>query len=76
MSFEELVLKILGNIFMVIAAVRAIGYYVKKEWGEMIGHVIFSVVLAGFIYFTDQTLGIFKFLWNVTFGAWFGSQVP
>lgn len=74
MSFEELVLKILGNVFMVIAAVRAIGYYVKKEWGEMIGHIIFSVVLAGFIYFTDQMLGIFKFLWNVTLGAWFGVQ--
>lgn len=75
MTFEELALKIIGNIFLVVLVVRAFGAYLKKEWGDLITELIFAVILAGFIYFTDQMINVLKFLWNLTIGAWFGAQV-
>lgn len=74
MSFEEMALKIIGNIFLVVLVVRAFGAYFKKEWGDLATEVVFAVVLVGFIYFTDQSLGILKWLWNATLGAWFNMQ--
>ncbi|GAB3611552.1 hypothetical protein GCM10027414_36780 [Humibacter ginsengiterrae] len=75
MSFEQLALSIIGNIFLVVLVIRAFGAYLKKEWGDLITELVFAVILAGFIYFTDQMLAVLKFLWNITIGAWFGMQV-
>lgn len=66
----ELILKIVGNIFLIILVIRALGHYSKKEWGELIGHLVVSVILVGFIYFTSQTLGILKGIWTMV-AAWF-----
>ena len=74
MSFDELALKIVGNIFIVVLVVRAFGAYLKKEWGDLVTELVFAVILAGFIYFTDQSIGILKLLWNATLGAWFNAQ--
>ena len=75
MSSEQLALSIIGNIFLVVLVIRAFGAYLKKEWGDLITELVFAVILAGFIYFTDQMLAVLKFLWNITIGAWFGMQV-
>lgn len=74
MEFQELALKIVGNIFTVVFLVRALGAYIKKDWGDMISQIVFAVVLVGFIYFTDQAIGVLKFLWNITAGSWFGAE--
>lgn len=74
MSFEQLALSVVGNIFLVVLVVRAFGAYLKKEWGDLITELVFAVVLAGFIYFTDSMLAVLKLLWNLTIGAWFGAQ--
>ena len=72
MDFKTLVLTIVGNIFIVVFVIRAFGAYMQKERGEMIQEVIYATVFVGFIYFTDQVIGILKVLWNLTFGTWFG----
>jgi len=72
MSFEELILKILGNIFLLVLAIRMFVAYLRKDFGEMVGEIVVAVVIVGFIYFTDQTVGILKGIWNATIGNWFG----
>lgn len=34
------VLLIAGNVFIIILVIRAITYYAKREWGELIGHFL------------------------------------
>jgi TctA family transporter len=72
MGFEELILKILGNLFLLILAIRMVVAYLKKDYGEMIAEICVAVVIVGFVYFTDQTVGILKGIWNATIGNWFG----
>lgn len=67
-DLKDWVLIIAGNIFIVILVVRSVGYYAKKEWGELIGHFLVAVVIAGLIYANDQTLSMLKGLWALITG--------
>lgn len=69
LDFKDWVLVIAGNIFIVIFVVRAIGYYAKKEWGEMIAHIGVAIVLAGFIYATDTSITLLQNIWNLFTGG-------
>ncbi|MET9365793.1 hypothetical protein ABZX93_33460 [Streptomyces sp. NPDC006632] len=60
---------IAGNIFLIVLVVRAIGHYAKREWGDLIGHVIAGVVVAGFVFATDTTKGMFIEIWNKVAGG-------
>ncbi len=73
-DFKDWVLVIAGNIFIVIFVIRAIGYYAKKEWGEMIAHIAVAIVIAGFIYMTDDTMNLLKAVWSLIVGG--TSQAP
>lgn len=76
MSFEEMALKVIGNIFLVVFVVRGFGAYLKKEWGDLAAEIVFAIILVGLIYFTDGSIAILKWLWNATLGTWFGVQAP
>ena len=60
---------IAGNAFLIILAVRAIGHYAKREWGELIGHILAGVVVAGFVFATDTTKNMLVEIWNKVAGA-------
>ncbi|MFE9701699.1 hypothetical protein [Streptomyces sp. NRRL S-920] len=60
---------IAGNIFLIILVVRAIGHYAKREWGELIGHVITGILVAGFVFATDTTKTMFVEIFNKVAGA-------
>ena len=45
-DLKDWVLLVAGNILIVILAVRAIGYYAKREWGELIIHIVAGVVVG------------------------------
>ncbi|MGI5353548.1 hypothetical protein ACQEU8_36050 [Streptomyces sp. CA-250714] len=60
---------IAGNIFLIVLVVRAIGHYAKREWGDLIGHIIAGVVVAGFVFATDTTKTMFVEIWNKVAGA-------
>jgi hypothetical protein len=68
-QLKDWILAIAGNIFIVILVVRAVGYYAKKEWGELVTHVLMAVIIAGFVYFTDGTIVVLKQIWNLLSGA-------
>ncbi|MGW2255403.1 hypothetical protein ACWCXH_35285 [Kitasatospora sp. NPDC001660] len=63
------VLLIAGNVFIVILVVRSIGYYAKREWGELIGHILVAILIAGFVFATDTSVGLLKDLWGKVSGA-------
>lgn len=68
-GFKDYVLVISGNIFIIIFVVRAIGYYGKREWGEMVAHVAVGIIIAGFVYANNTTMNMLKSLWNIFAGG-------
>lgn len=58
------VLVIVGNIFIAVLAVRLLGHYAKREWGDLVTNLIAAVVLVGIIYFPDQFVSVLKLLWQ------------
>lgn len=67
-DFKDWVLGIAGNIFIVILVVRSVGYFAKKEWGELVGHLIVAVFLVALIWFTDPVINLLKAIWGLISG--------
>lgn len=67
-GLKDNVLIILGNIFIIILAARAVGYYAKREWGELVTHLVAGILIAAIIYFPDQVVGMLKSMWNAFAG--------
>lgn len=68
-GLRDAVLVVLGNVFVIILAVRAVGYYAKREWGEMVVHLVGGVVVAAIVYFPDSVVTLLKNLWNLFAGG-------
>lgn len=67
-GLKDAILVILGNIFIIILAVRAVSYYAKREWGDLITHVAAGILIAAIIYFPDQVVSLLKSLWSAFAG--------
>jgi hypothetical protein len=63
------ILVVLGNLFIAVAAIRFFGCWVKKDYGEMITLFVAAVLLVGFIWFPDSTIGVFKGIWSKVSGS-------
>lgn len=68
-AFKDWVIAILGNVFMIVLVVRSVGYYMKREWGELIGHLVIAVIVAAIVYFPDQFIGLLQGVWNLFTGG-------
>ncbi|MEU5418395.1 hypothetical protein ACFY1P_24750 [Streptomyces sp. NPDC001407] len=68
-ELQNWVFLVAGNIFLIVLAVRAIGHYAKREWGELLGHFMAGVVVAGFVFASDSTKAMFIAIWNKVSGA-------
>ncbi|GHF44195.1 hypothetical protein GCM10010218_26890 [Streptomyces mashuensis] len=68
-ALKSWVFLIAGNIFLIVLAVRAIGHYAKREWGELLGHFMAGVVVAGFVFAPDASKGMLTAIWNKVAGA-------
>jgi uncharacterized membrane protein (DUF2068 family) len=67
-GFKTTVLIILGNVFIIILALRALGSWAKKEWGEFATLIVSSIVIAGIIYFPNQAVEFLQWAWNLILG--------
>lgn len=67
-GLKDWVLLIAGNIFVIFLVARAVGYYARREWGEMIGHLLAGVLVAGLVYSTDATVNLLKEAWQKLIG--------
>ncbi|MGW1072740.1 hypothetical protein [Streptomyces sp. NPDC002537] len=68
-ELKSWVIMIAGNIFLIVLAVRAIGHYAKREWGELLGHFLAGVVVAGFVFESDVTIQMLKDIWTKVAGS-------
>ncbi|ARZ69188.1 MULTISPECIES: hypothetical protein [Streptomyces] len=67
-ELKSWVFLIAGNIFLIILAVRAIGHYAKREWGELLGHFLAGVVVAGFVFAPDESKDMLIAVWKKVAG--------
>lgn len=67
-EFKDWVLIIAGNIFIVIFILRVVGSYAKREWGELLTNLCAAILIAGFIYLNEQTMQLFRNLFELIFG--------
>lgn len=74
MDFSEVVFKTIGNLVLLVLVVRLFFAWLRKGYAEMISEIIAAIVIFGFIWFPDQTVEIFKWIWLHTLGVWFSGK--
>ncbi|WP_129662445.1 hypothetical protein [Rothia uropygialis] len=70
-DFKDWLLVILGNIFIVILAVRMIGAWMKREYGDMMTNAVLGLIVAYIVYDSDGAVGLMKRLAGMIFGNLF-----
>lgn len=59
-DFKNAVLLLAGNIFIIVLAVRMLGHYAKREWGEMVASLIGAIIVAFIVYANDAAVALLK----------------
>ncbi|MEU4357274.1 hypothetical protein AB0N09_12185 [Streptomyces erythrochromogenes] len=63
------ILAVVGNLFAAFLAVRALGHFLKKEWGEMLTLFVAAVFVAGIVWFPDGVKTLLGDVWKKVAGA-------
>lgn len=74
MEFSDLILKIIGNLFVVILVVRLVFAWLKRAYGEMISEIVVAIVIFGFVNFPDQSVQMLGWIWQHTIASWFSGK--
>ncbi|MBE3077397.1 TcpD family membrane protein [Clavibacter michiganensis] len=74
MTFQQLILSIIGNLFVLILVIRLVTCWLRKGYGEMITEIVVAVVLFGFVNFPDQSVQILGWIWKHTIAEWFAEK--
>lgn len=62
------VLAIVGTLFVIIFAVRAVLGWARKDWGELIGFFAAGIFVAWVVFFPDDAVNTMKDLADQVFG--------
>ncbi len=73
-TFQQLILSIIGNLFVLILVIRLVTCWLRKGYGEMITEIVVAVVLFGFVNFPDQSVQILGWIWKHTIAEWFAEK--
>lgn len=68
-AFKDWALLILGNIFIVIMAIRALTAYMKRDWGDFTTNLVVAIVIAYIVYANDSAMALLTRLANMVFGG-------
>ncbi|MGO4747325.1 hypothetical protein AB4212_01550 [Streptomyces sp. 2MCAF27] len=68
-ELKDWILVFAGNVFAAILALRAIGHFVKKDWGEMVTMGVAAVFVAAVIWFPDGVKDVLTGVWNKVAGS-------
>jgi hypothetical protein len=74
MEFSDVVLKVIGNLVVLVLAIRLFLAWLRKGYAEMVTEILAAVVIFGFINFPDQAVAIFTWVWNHTMVPWFSGK--
>ncbi|MFD8597720.1 hypothetical protein ACFV1L_22220 [Kitasatospora sp. NPDC059646] len=68
-SLKTWVLAIAGNLFLAVLALRAVGHFFKKEWGEMITLCLAAIFVGAIVWFPDGVKTVLTDLWGKVSGT-------
>ncbi|MBT1611891.1 MULTISPECIES: hypothetical protein [Curtobacterium] len=74
MDFSEVLLKVIGNLVVLVLVVRLFFAWLRRGYAEMISEIVAAIVIFGFINFPDQTVTIFTWVWQHTIVEWFSGK--
>ncbi|MFF4320558.1 TcpD family membrane protein [Streptomyces sp. NPDC001568] len=63
------ILAVVGNLFAAFLGVRALGHFLKKEWGEMVTLFVAAVFVAGIVWFPDGVKSLLSGIWGKVAGS-------
>lgn len=68
-ALKSWILLVAGNLFAAFVAVRALGHFLKKEWGEMVTLTVAAVFVAALIWSPDTVQAFLTGVWNKARGS-------
>lgn len=74
MEFSDLILKILGNLVVLILVIRLFFAWLRRGYGELITEIIVAVIIFGFVNFPDTAVSILGWIWQHTIAEWFSGK--
>ncbi|MFD4020655.1 hypothetical protein [Streptomyces sindenensis] len=63
------ILLFVGNLFVAFLAIRALGYLIKKEWGEMVTLMVAAVFVGAVIWAPTVVKDVLLGVWNKIAGT-------
>ncbi|MCE0459520.1 hypothetical protein [Curtobacterium flaccumfaciens] len=74
MEFSDLILKILGNLVVLILVIRLVFAWLRRGYGEFVSEILVAVVIFGFVNFPDTAVSILSWIWQHTIASWFSGE--
>ncbi|MEU2395086.1 TcpD family membrane protein [Streptomyces sp. NPDC007369] len=68
-EIKQWILAVVGNLFAAFLAVRALGHFLKKEWGEMVTLLVAAVFVAGIVWYPDGVKTLLGQIWGKVAGT-------
>ncbi|MFB7012294.1 MULTISPECIES: hypothetical protein [unclassified Streptomyces] len=63
------ILIVVGNLFAAFLAIRALGHFLKKEWGEMVTLAVAAVFVGAIIWAPDSVKTLLTGVWDKVSGS-------
>ncbi|MFE0654368.1 hypothetical protein ACFVZH_38120 [Streptomyces sp. NPDC059534] len=68
-ALKDWVLVVVGNLFMAFLAIRAVGHFIKKEWGEMVTLAVAAVFVGAIVWAPAVVKDMLVGVWNKVAGT-------
>ncbi|WP_236584346.1 hypothetical protein [Streptomyces sp. MBT53] len=68
-ELKDWVLLVAGNILTAIIAVRGVGHFMKKEWGEMVTMGVAAVFVGAYVWAPDTVQDVLTGIWGKVSGS-------
>ncbi|MFK0296630.1 hypothetical protein ACIQU6_40020 [Streptomyces sp. NPDC090442] len=68
-QLKDWILIVVGNLFVAFLALRALGHFLKKEWGEMVTLFVAAVAVAAVIWAPDTVKALLTGVWGKISGS-------
>jgi hypothetical protein len=68
-ELKDWILVVAGNVFAALLAVRGLGHFLKKEWGEMVTLAVAAVFVGALIWYPDAVKAVLSGVWNKVAGT-------
>ncbi|MFI1568894.1 hypothetical protein ACH4ZX_38775 [Streptomyces sp. NPDC020490] len=68
-ELKDWILLVAGNVLTAIIAVRGVGHFLKKEWGEMVTMGVAAVFVGAYVWAPDTVQTVLTGIWGKVSGS-------